>query len=104
MQRAVSFRLNDPGELLRVIKEASDYFLLHPFARPMVMMCRKTGALQLAFEIGRVRRRETYTLGSISRSLRGNALNFHGPFFVDCEDEVRDVCQQLGVRCVIRQK
>jgi len=102
--RAVSYHLNDPGELMKVIKEVGPHFANHPFARPLVMMGRKDGNLYLGFNVGSVRRRETYTLGAISRSARNGALVFHGPFFADCEDEVRDVCGQLGFKCGFRQK
>lgn len=102
MSRAVSFRLNDPGELLVLVRKIVDYFEEYPFSRPLVMMDRKAGTLAAAFDVGRVRRRETYTLGCVSRSQKW--LTFHGPFFTDCRDEVEDVCQQLGVRCRFREK
>lgn len=103
MSRAVSFRLNDPGEMLALVQRLISGFGDMPSLRPLVMMERKTGNLREVFDIGRIRRRDNYTLGSVSRSTIGT-LTFHGPFFADCRDEVEDVCQQLGVRCRFREK
>lgn len=101
--RAVSYHLNDPGELLKVVKECVEWMYDYPMSRPLIATNHKTGELLCVINLQRMGRRDAYVLGSVSYSMRKKSLTFSGGFFIDCEDEVREVCGQLGVKCKVRE-
>lgn len=101
MSRAVSFRLNDPGAMLEFISKLVAYITSGRGSRPIIYQSRE-GELCCSWTKHQVDPRYEVTLGYATMRQKDNKkLKFYGPFFVDCEDEIRDLCQQLGVRCEI---
>lgn len=99
--RAVSFHLNDPEELLNVIDKVTEYCRCTPNASPVIYQ-NASGKLTWAWTKYQVDARQNVTLGFVRFKKSDSFVTFIGPFFVDCEDEVRDVCERLGVKYVVK--
>lgn len=100
MSSTVSFRLNDPGELLKVLEDAKEYAATCPSDRPIIYQ-NSGGVLCYAWSKQNVDPRHDVSLGYVRYRKSDNTLTLVGRFFGDCEDEVAGVCEQLGVRCEV---
>ena len=104
MSRAVSFRLNDPGELMDAIRLLYKRARGSPGSRPLLYQ-DELGHLAVTWTRRSIDGRCDVSLGyaTAGSGKKGEYIRLYGPFFCDCEDEVRDICQQLGLLCEIQK-